>query len=146
MSERSSSAPTPRHARDGNAWRGETSKVSTPRRAALLGGASLAAMAPWPALGIVLSREQFDTPWEGLALFGGVTLLPLLVLTLARVPIGVVYALVMLVWLGAAIAPAVWLRRRLTTWWAIAGLLMAQSAFSLVQAAAAAMLILGKGA
>ncbi|MDX2018209.1 MAG: hypothetical protein SFY95_11305 [Planctomycetota bacterium] len=131
--------------RDAHTWRGEASKVATPMRGVLLCGASLAAMAPWPALGIVVSREQFDTPAEAFALFGGVTLLPLMLLMLVKVPVGVVYAIIVLVWAGAAIAPAVWLRRRLTTWWAIVGLVAAQSAFSLVQAAAAAMLILGKG-
>lgn len=133
-------------ARDGNTWRREASKVGTPLRVMLLCVGSLAAMAPWPLLGIAVSREQFDTSSEGFALFGGITLLPLLLLTLAKVPMGVIYAIIMLVWLAAAVLPDVFLRPRLTTWWAVAGVLGAQSLFSLAQAAVAAMLILGKGA
>lgn len=106
---------------------------------------SIAVMAPWPLLGTLAMRSSFEEPTEAFYFFGGVTLFPLVFLALfASVSEEVYIALVMLVWLAAAVLPVLWLRRRLRSWLAIGLLLGAQSAFSLVQAAMGAMLIIGK--
>jgi hypothetical protein len=102
-------------------------------------------MVPWPLLGIMLTQPYFDKGSEAFILFGGLTLFPLMILTLfGPVPEEVLILLIMLVWLAAAVVPDVWLRRRLRSWTAIGVLLGVQSAFSLAQAAMGSLLILGK--
>ncbi|MFZ4576521.1 MAG: hypothetical protein ACOYN0_19215 [Phycisphaerales bacterium] len=121
------------------------SKVGTPLRTLALCFASIAGMAPWPLLGILLSRPSFDEPSEAFMLFGGITMFPLMILALfGSVPEEVFIVSIMLVWLAAAAVPGVWLRRQLRSWVAVSVLLGVQSAFSLAQAAMGAMLILGK--
>lgn len=102
-------------------------------------------MVPWPLLGIVLTQPYFDKGSEAFMPFGGITLFPLMILALfGPVPEEALISIIMLVWLAAALVPDLWLRRRLTSWRAIGGLLAAQSAFSLAQAAMGALLVLGK--
>ncbi len=121
------------------------SKVGTPFRTLALCLGSIAVMAPWPLLGIMFSRPSFDEPSEAFMLFGGITMFPLMILALfGSVSEEVLIALMMLVWLAAAVVPGLWLRRRLRTWTAIGVLVGVQSAFSLAQAAMGALLILGK--
>ena len=121
------------------------SKVGTPLRTAALCVGSVAVMLPWPLLGIVLTRSQFDTSSEGFMLFGGITLFPLMILALfGSVSEAVLIVLLMLVWVTAAVAPGVWLRRRLVSWWAVVVLLCLQVGFSFSQAVMGAMLVLGK--
>ncbi len=106
---------------------------------------SLAVMAPWPLLGIMLTRPYFDEASEAFMLFGGITMFPLMILALfGSVSEEVLIVLMMLVWLAAAVVPGFWLRRRLMSWRAIGVLLGTQSAFSLAQALMGALLILGK--
>ncbi len=121
------------------------SKVGTPLRILALFLGSLAVMAPWPLLGIILTQPYFDKGSEAFMLFGGITLFPLMILALfGSVSEEVLIVLFMLVWLAAAVLPTLWLRRRLTSWGAIGGLLAAQTAFSLAQAMMGALLIVGK--
>lgn len=121
------------------------SKVGTPARTLALCLGSIAVMAPWPLLGILLTRSSFDHASEAFMLFGGITMFPLMLLALfGSVPEEVLIVSMMLVWLAAAAVPGVWLRRRFRTWTAVGVLLGVQSAFSLAQAAMGALLILGK--
>lgn len=119
--------------------------MGTPLRILALGLGSLAVMAPWPLLGIMLMRPYFDEGSEAFMLFGGVTLFPLMILALlGPVSEELLIALFMLVWLAIAVLPDLWLHRRLGSWLAIGTLLGLQSAFSLAQAVMGALLILGK--
>lgn len=125
--------------------RPRASKVASPWQSLALCLASLAAMAPWPLLGILLMRSLFDEALEAFLLFGGLTLFPLMILALfgaSREELLIV--LIMLVWLAAAVVPDLLLRRRLTSWWAIGGLLAGQAAFSFAQAVMGILLIVGK--
>jgi hypothetical protein len=106
---------------------------------------SIAAMTPWPLLGIMLTQPYFDKGSEAFMLFGGITLFPLMILALfGSVSEETLIVLFMLVWLAAAVAPDLWLRRRLTSWGAVGILLGIQSAFSLAQAVMGALLVVGK--
>lgn len=117
---------------------------SAPRLLALC-LASIAVMAPWPLLGILLLHAQFDRSSEGFMFLGGITLFPLMILALFGNPSEeVLLVIVTLVWLAAAILPSLLLRKRLVSWSRVAGLLGAQSLFALGQAAMGAMLIIGK--
>lgn len=121
------------------------SVVGNARRLLSLCLGSLAVMTPWPVLGILLTRSSFDEPSEAFLLLGGVTMFPLMLLALfGTVPKVVLIALLMLVWLAAAVVPGLWLRRRLTSRRGVIGLLGVQTAFSLAQAAMGALLVLGK--
>lgn len=121
------------------------SKVGTPARTLALCLGSIAVMAPWPVLGILLVRSLFDRDSEAFLLFGGVTMFPLMILALfGSVAEEVFIVAMMVVWLAAAAVPDLWLRRRLRTWTAVGVLLGVQSAFSLAQAAMGALLIVGK--
>lgn len=131
-------APRPRALPD------RSSRITTPWHRVVLGLASLAVMLPWPLLGILLVRSQFDDPSEAAMLFGGVTLFPLIVLAFFGFADAVYAVLMMLVWVAAVVVPGVWFRRRLVSWRAVAGLLGGQSAFSFGQAAMGVMLIVGK--
>ncbi len=125
--------------------RREASKVGTPLRGLALCLGSVAVMSPWPLLGIMAMRSSFEQASEAFFLFGGITFFPLMILALfGSVSEEVLIALIMLVWLAAAVVPDLWLRRRLASWWAIGGLLSVQSAFSLAQAVMGVLLILGK--
>jgi hypothetical protein len=121
------------------------SLVATPGRRVALHLVSLAVMAPWPLLGILLTHTHFDRDSEAFMLFGGITMFPLMILALfGTVSETVLIVVLLLVWLAAALLPGVWLRRRLRSRRAIVGLLGFQSAFSLAQTAMGALLILGK--
>jgi len=124
---------------------GAASEVGGPLRPLALCVASLAVMAPWPLLGMLLLHAQFDRPSEAFMFLGGITLFPLMILALLGNPSEeVLIVLVSLVWLAAALLPDFWLRKRLVSWGAVGGLLAAQSAFALAQALMGAMLIIGK--
>jgi hypothetical protein len=119
--------------------------VATPLRMLMLWVGSLAVMAPWPLLGILLTRSAFDEATEAFFMFGGITMFPLMVLALFGSPHeAVLIVLIMLVWVAAAVVPGVWLRRRLGSWVAIGALLGSQTAFSFAQAAMGALLVIGK--
>lgn len=105
---------------------------------------SLAVMAPWPLLGILLASSSFDRASEAFLPFGGVTMFPLMILALFSVGERVLIVLIMLVWLGAAVVPGLWVRRRLRSWRAVGVLLGVQAAFSLAQAVMGVLLIFGK--
>ena len=123
----------------------EASKVGTPLRSLALCLVSIAVMVPWPLLGILLTRSSFDRPSEAFLLFGGVTMFPLMILALfGSVPEEVLIALIMLVWLAAAVVPGLWLRRSLRSWWAVVVLLAFVASFSLAQAVMGALLVVGK--
>lgn len=125
--------------------RTEPSMTGTPLPILTLCLGSLVVMAPWPLLGILLTRSTFDEASEAFLLFGGVTLFPLMILALfGPVPEEVLVSLLMLVWLAAAVVPGIWFRRRLRSWMAVGVLLSIQSAFSLAQATMGALLVLGK--
>lgn len=107
--------------------------------------ASLAVMVPWPLLGILATRSLFDRPSEAFLLFGGITMFPMMILAIFGSFSEEVYiVLMMLVWCAAAIVPNLWVRRRLTSWSAVAVLLGIQAAFSIAQALMGAFLIIGK--
>lgn len=127
-------------------WRRpRATKIGTPWRTLALCLASLAVMAPWPLLGILLLRSSFDEALEAFLLFGGITLFPLMILALFGLTSEhLLIVLVMLAWFAAAVMPGLLLRRRLTSWWAIGGLLAGQAAFSFAQAVMGALLIAGK--
>ena len=121
------------------------SKIGTPMRTLALCIGSIAVMLPWPLLGILLLQSLFDRPSEAFFFFGGITLFPLMILALFGSPSEeVLITIFMLVWLGAAVVPDLWLRRRLRSWMAIGVLLGVQSAFSLAQALMGALLLVGK--
>lgn len=107
--------------------------------------ASLAVMAPWPLLGMLLLHAQFDRPSEAFMFLGGITLFPLMILALLGSPSEeALIVLVALVWFAVALLPHLLIRKRLASGGAVGGLLAVQSAFSLAQAVMGAMLIIGK--
>lgn len=121
------------------------SMVGTPRRMIALCLASLAVMAPWPLLGMLVTRSLFDESSEAFLLFGGITLFPLALLALLTTVSDELHiTLLMIAWLAAAIAPNLWLHRRLRSRTSILILLGVQSAFSFAQAGMGALLIIGK--
>lgn len=120
------------------------SKVGTPLRTLALCLASLAVMAPWPLLGIMLTRSLFDTPSEAIGLFGGVTLFFLIPLAFVPGSDEVIPSIMLLVWCAMALIPDLALRRHLNSWWAVIGLLGIQTVFSFAQAVMGALLIIGK--
>ncbi len=123
----------------------DASLIRGPLGAAALYLGSLAVMAPWPILGIMLVRSIFERESEALALFGGVTLFPLMILGIVvPLPEPVILGVMVLVWFAAALVPDLLLRRRLRTWPAIAALLGMQSGFSLAQAVMGALLLMGR--
>jgi len=101
-------------------------------------------MAPWPLLGILVTRSHFDNPNESILLFGGITGIPLVILALFGLSERVLALLLILVWVAAAIVPDIWLAGRLTSRRAVFKLLGAQALFSLGQAAVGVMMIFGK--
>lgn len=137
--------PSTRSGLDDADRRPAQSRVGSPSRILALCFGSIVVMAPWPLLGIMLTRPEFDRPSEAFLLFGGITLFPLMLLALfGSVPEAVLIGLIMLVWMVAAVLPGYWLRRRLTSWSAVVVLLSVQSAFSFAQAVMGALLVVGK--
>ncbi len=127
---------------------GRRSRVLTiegPSRTLALCLASFAVMAPWPLLGMLLLRSQFESSADAFLFFGGITLFPLLILALfGSVSEDVLIAILMLVWFAAALIPSLWIRRRIGSWRGVAGLLGAQALFSLAQAVMGALLLIGR--
>ena len=119
--------------------------IGGPMRLLALCLGSIAVMAPWPLLGILLTHTSFDRSSEAFMLFGGFTLFPLMLLALfGTVPEAVFIVILMLVWLAAAVVPGLWLGRRLRSWPAIVALLVVQVVFSIAQAGMGALLVFGK--
>ncbi len=107
--------------------------------------ASVAVMAPWPLLGILLLHGQFDRSSEAVLFFGGITLFPLMMLAFfGSASEEILVIAVALIWLAAAVLPTLVFRKRLTSWAWIVGLLGLQTLFAFLQAAMGAMLIIGK--
>jgi len=103
-------------------------------------------MLPWPLLGILITHSYFDSWNEASLLFGGVTGIPLAILTLVGLPAALLPPLLVLVWVAAAVVPDIWLARRLSSRRAVFILLGAQAAFSFAQAVMGALMIFGKAA
>jgi hypothetical protein len=119
--------------------------IEGPSRTLALCLASFAVMAPWPLLGMLLLRSQFESSADAFLFFGGITLFPLLILALfGSVSEDVLIAILMLVWFAAALIPSLWIRRRIGSWRGVAGLLGAQALFSLAQAVMGALLLIGR--
>ena len=106
--------------------------------------ASFAVMLPWPLLAILATHSYFDNRNEAILLFGGITGIPLAILTLVGLSETAMLSLIVLAWIAAAIVPDIWLARRLASRRAIFTLLGVQAAFSLAQAAMGALMIFGK--
>ena len=105
---------------------------------------SLAVMAPWPLLGVLGTYRFFEHSWEAVLLFGGITGIPLALLTVVGMPAAALEWLIVIAWLAAAIVPDVWLDRRMTSRTSVGWLFGIQSAFSFAQAAMGALMVLGK--
>lgn len=119
--------------------------IGTPLRFLALCLASLAVMAPWPLLGILMMQPHFEKDTEAFMLFGGITLFPLMILAIfGPVSEQVLIVLFMLAWVAGGVLPNLWLRRRLRSWSAIGVLLAVESAYSLAQALMGVLLIVGK--
>lgn len=101
-------------------------------------------MLPWPLLATLATYSYFDNWNEVVLLFGGITGIPLAILSLFGLSEAAVLILILLAWLLAAVVPVVWLARRLTSRRGVLRLYAAQSAFSFAQAALGAMMIFGK--
>ena len=106
--------------------------------------ASFVAMLPWPLLAILATYSNFDNGDEASLLFGGITGIPLAILTLVGLPPAVFPWLLVLVWVAAAVVPGIWLARRLSSRRAVFILLGVQAAFSFAQAAMGVLMIFGK--
>jgi hypothetical protein len=120
-------------------------KFASPSRTLALCLGSLAVMAPWPLLLILLMRPQFESPSDAYLFFGGITMFPLMVLALfGTVSEGTLVAIFMAAWLAAALVPDLWLRKRLASRRAIVVLLGAQALFSLAQGVMGALLLIGR--
>ena len=106
--------------------------------------ASFVVMVPWPLLAILATHSYFDNWDEASLLFGGITGIPLAILTLVGLPPAVFPWRVVLVWVAAAVVPGIWLARRLSSRRAVFILLGVQAAFSFAQAAMGVLMIFGK--
>ena len=107
---------------------------------------SLAVMAPWPLLAILLTYSSFDDPGEVALLFGGITSIFLLIPTLffGSVSEDSFAVIIYVVWVLAFLLPPLLLARRMRSPNALLVLFAMQSAFSLGQAALGAFMIFGK--
>lgn len=106
--------------------------------------ASLVVMVPWPLLAILATHSYFDILDETSLLFGGITGIPIAILTLVGFPAAWLPPVLILSWVAAAIVPDIWLARRLSSWRAAFILLGAQTSFSFAQAAMGVLMIFGK--
>ncbi len=107
--------------------------------------ASLAVMAPWPLVGVLLLHSQFDRNSEAFFFFGGITLFPLMILALfGDVSEAVLIVILMIVWLAVALLPSLIWRKQLEPPGRFTALLAVQSLFAFLQSAMGAMLIIGK--
>lgn len=128
-----------------HAQQNESQKIGSPWRTLALCFASLAVMALWPSLGILLMRAQFESASDAYFFFGGVTMFPLMILALfGSVSEEVIIAIFMVVWFAVALLPAIVLRKHLSARWAVGVLLGAQALFSFVQAVMGALLLIGR--
>lgn len=106
--------------------------------------ASFGVMLPWPLLAILVTRSYFDNWNEASLLFGGITGIPLALLSLLGLSEAALVLLVILVWVATAVVPDIALARRLSSRRAVVALLGAQAFFSLAQAGMGALMIFGK--
>ncbi len=106
--------------------------------------ASLAAMLPWPLLAILATHGYFDRANEAILLFGGITGIPLAILSVVGLSETTMLAVILVVWIAAAIVPALWLWRGRASGQTALIVLALQSAFSLAQAGMGALMIYGK--
>jgi hypothetical protein len=105
---------------------------------------SFGVMAPWPLVGILLAHSHFNQWDEAGLLFGGITGIPIAILTLVGLPAAMLTPLIVLVWIAVMLVPNLFLARRLSSRPAVLTLFGVQGFFSLVQAAAGALMIAGK--
>ncbi len=106
--------------------------------------ASFGVMVPWPLLAILITHSHFDNWNEASLLFGGITGIPIAILTIVGLPPALLPPLLVLLWVAAAVVPDIWLARRLSSRRAVLILLGAQTAFSFAQAVMGALMIFGK--
>ncbi len=128
-----------------HAQQNEAPKIGSPLRTLALCFASLAVMALWPLLGILLLRTQFESASDAYFFFGGVTMFPLMILALfGSVSEEVIIAIFMVVWFAVALLPAIVLRKHLAARRAVGALLGVQALFSFAQAVMGALLLIGR--
>jgi hypothetical protein len=101
-------------------------------------------MVPWPLFAILMTRSHFNNWNEASLLFGGITGIPIALLALVGLSETALIALVMFVWVAAAVVPNIWLARRLSSRRGVFKLLGVHTAFSFAQAAMGALMIFGK--
>jgi hypothetical protein len=101
-------------------------------------------MVPWPLLASLATHSYFDNGDEASLLFGGITGIPIAILTLVGLPPAVFPWLLVLVWVAAVVVPDIWLARRLSSRRAVFMLLGVQAAFSFAQATMGVLMIFGK--
>ena len=115
---------------EGRARRADPAAVASPSRTLVRCLASLAVMAPWPLLFILLMRAQFESPSDAGFFFGGITLFPLLVLALfGSISEEATIAILVVVWFAAALLPSPLFRKRLRSKRSVGVMLGVQSLF-----------------
>ena len=123
-------------------------QTNRPVRWLLVYLSSLAAMAPWPLLAILLTYSSFDESGEVALLFGGITSIFLVIpmLFFGSVSEDSFAVIIYVVWVLALLLPPLipLLTRRMRSPYALPVLFAMQSAFSLAQAALGAPMIFGK--
>ncbi len=63
----------------------------------------------------LITHSHFDNSDEASLLFGGITGIPLAILTLVGLPPAVFPSLLVLVWVAAVVVPDIWLAHRLSS-------------------------------
>jgi len=107
---------------------------------------SLAVMIPWPVAGIALASSFFENDWEASFMFGGVTAIPIAMIALAfggvseEGMIGIMFV----VWALFLLLPPLLVFMIRPVRWLIITMLACQAAFSMIQAAMGALMVLGK--
>jgi hypothetical protein len=114
------------------------------RHPALLGLLGLAVMLPWPVAGVALNWSQFSSGDEAVLFFGGLTAIPLALLSLVGLPIPVLLVVPLLVWAAVVVVPGVWVRRSEISHATLIAILAGQAGFSLLQAVVGQLMIWGK--
>lgn len=113
---------------------------------AILLGAGVVAMIPWPMLGVTICIGMLDQANEAYLLLGGVTGLVIAPLLLPlQAPDALFSAVILGVWISAwLVPPIVMLRKNWSTTTSIV-VVLGQSLFSFSQAAMGVLIIFGKG-
>lgn len=107
---------------------------------------SFVVMIPWPTAGIALTQSFFDNAWEVYFMFGGLTAIPVAILS---VPFGgfsneAFGRILLVVWgLVVVVPPALVFATRPTRTLIVIAL-TSQLIFSLIQAALGALMVIGK--